>query len=182
MVQGMTAHYLSVDTYPIKQGDTVLIHAAAGGVGQLLVQMAKMRGARVIGTVGSEAKAKLARGDGADETIDYATQDFEAEVKRITSNAGVPVVYDGVGKTTFEKSLNCLSPRGYMVLFGASSGAVPPFNLAELAPKGSLYITRPTIVHYTRTRKELLWRAGEVLGMIKSGKLKIRHGGAVQAG
>ncbi len=178
MVQGMTAHYLSVDTYPIKQGDTVLIHAAAGGVGQLLVQMAKMRGAHVIGTVGSEAKAKLARGDGADETIDYATQDFEAEVKRITNNAGVPVVYDGVGKTTFEKSLNCLSPRGYMVLYGASSGAVPPFNLAELAPKGSLYVTRPTIVNYTRTRKELLWRAGEVLGMIKSGKLKIRHGGA----
>ncbi|HTX02091.1 MAG TPA: quinone oxidoreductase [Candidatus Acidoferrales bacterium] len=177
MVQGMTAHYLSHDTYPIKQGDTVLIHAAAGGVGQLLVQMAKMRGARVIGTVGSDAKAKLARDDGADETIDYAKQDFEAEVKRLTNNEGVPVVYDGVGKTTFEKSLNCLSPRGYMVLFGASSGAVPPFNLAELAPKGSLYITRPTIVHYTRTRKELLGRAGAVLDMIKSGKLKIRHGG-----
>jgi NADPH2:quinone reductase len=177
MVQGMTAHYLSVDTYPIKEGDTVLIHAAAGGVGQLLVQMAKMRGARVIGTVGSDAKARLARGDGADDTIDYTKQDFEVEVKRITNNAGVPVVYDGVGKTTFDKGLNCLSPRGYMVLFGASSGAVPPFNLAELAPKGSLYITRPTIVNYTRTRKELLWRAGEVLNMIKDGKLKIRHGG-----
>lgn len=177
MVQGMTAHYLSHDTYPIKQGDTVLVHAAAGGVGQLLVQMAKMRGAHVIGTVGSEAKAKLARADGADETIDYNKQDFEAEVKRITNNKGVPVVYDGVGKTTFEKSLNCLSPRGYMVLYGASSGAVPPFNLSELAPKGSLYVTRPTIVHYTLTRKELLWRAGEVLDMIKNKKLKIRHGG-----
>jgi NADPH2:quinone reductase len=177
MVQGMTAHYLSHDTYPIKQGDTVLIHAAAGGVGQLLVQMAKMRGARVIGTVGSEAKATLARADGADETIDYNKQDFEAEVKRITNNAGVPVVYDGVGKTTFEKSLNCLSPRGYMVLYGASSGAVPPFNLSELAPKGSLYVTRPTIVHYTLTRKELLSRAGDVLDMIESKKLKIRHGG-----
>jgi NADPH:quinone reductase len=177
MVQGMTAHYLSHDTYPIKQGDTVLVHAAAGGVGQLLVQMAKMRGARVIGTVGSEDKAKLASADGADETIDYNKQDFEAEVKRITNNKGVPVVYDGVGKTTFEKSLNCLSPRGYMVLYGASSGAVPPFNLSELAPKGSLYVTRPTIVHYTLTRKELLWRAGEVLDMIKNKKLKIRHGG-----
>lgn len=177
MVQGMTAHYLSHDTYPIKQGDTVLVHAAAGGVGQLLVQMAKMRGAHVIGTVGSEEKAKLARADGADETIDYNKQDFEAEVKRITNNKGVPVVYDGVGKTTFEKSLNCLSPRGYMVLYGASSGAVPPFNLSELAPKGSLYVTRPTIVHYTLTRKELLWRAGEVLDMIKNKKLKIRHGG-----
>jgi len=177
MVQGMTAHYLSHDTYPIKQGDTVLVHAAAGGVGQLLVQMAKMRGGRVIGTVGSDEKAKLAHGDGADDTVDYTKQDFEAEVKRITNNAGVPVVYDGVGKTTFEKSLNCLAPRGYMVLYGASSGAVPPFNLSELAPKGSLYVTRPTIVHYTRTRKELLWRAGEVLAMIKSGKLKIRHGG-----
>jgi NADPH2:quinone reductase len=177
MVQGMTAHYLSHDTYPIKQGDTVLVHAAAGGVGQLLVQMAKMRGAHVIGTVGSEEKAKLASADGADDTIDYNKQDFEAEVKRITNNKGVPVVYDGVGKTTFEKSLNCLSPRGYMVLYGASSGAVPPFNLSELAPKGSLYVTRPTIVHYTLTRKELLWRAGEVLDMIKNKKLKIRHGG-----
>lgn len=177
MVQGMTAHYLSHDTYPIKAGDTVLIHAAAGGVGQLLVQMAKMRGARVIGTVGSDEKAKLAKGDGADEVIDYTTHDFEAETKRLTDGKGVPVVYDGVGKTTFDKGLNCLRPRGYMVLFGASSGPVPPFDLGLLAAKGSLYITRPTLVSYTLTRAELLDRAGAVLGMIKDKKLKIRHGG-----
>jgi len=177
MVQGMTAHYLSHDTYPIKDGDTVLVHAAAGGVGQLLVQMAKMRGGRVIGTVGSEEKAKLARADGADETIDYTKQDFEAEVKRLTGGKGVPVVYDGVGKTTFEKGLNCLRPRGYMVLYGASSGPVPPFDLSVLAAKGSLYVTRPTLVSYTQTREELLSRAGAVLEMIKSKKLRIRHGG-----
>ncbi|HTX57296.1 MAG TPA: quinone oxidoreductase [Candidatus Acidoferrales bacterium] len=177
MVQGMTAHYLSHDTYPIKDGDTVLVHAAAGGVGQLLVQMAKMRGGRVIGTVGSDEKAKLARADGADETIDYTKQDFEAEVKRLTGGKGVPVVYDGVGKTTFEKGLNCLRPRGYMVLYGASSGPVPPFDLSVLAAKGSLYVTRPTLVSYTQTREELLSRAGAVLEMIKSKKLRIRHGG-----
>ena len=177
MVQGMTAHYLSHDTYPIKDGDTVLVHAAAGGVGQLLVQMAKMRGGRVIGTIGSEEKAKLARADGADETIDYTKQDFEAEVKRLTGGKGVPVVYDGVGKTTFEKGLNCLRPRGYMVLYGASSGPVPPFDLSVLAAKGSLYVTRPTLVSYTQTREELLSRAGAVLEMIKSKKLRIRHGG-----
>jgi NADPH2:quinone reductase len=176
MVQGMTAHYLSHDTYPIQNGDAVLIHAAAGGVGQLLVQMAKMRGARVIATVGSEEKAKLARADGADDVIDYTKADFEAEVKKMTGE-GVPVVYDGVGKTTFEKGLNCLRPRGYMVLFGASSGPVPPFDLSQLAAKGSLYITRPTLVSYTRTRAELLSRAGAVLGMIKDKKLRIRHGG-----
>ena len=176
MVQGMTAHYLSHDTYPIKQGDIVLVHAAAGGVGQLLVQMAKMRGARVIATVGSDEKAKLARGDGADDVIDYTKADFEAEVKKITAE-GVPVVYDGVGKSTFDKGLNCLRPRGYMVLFGASSGPVPPFDLGQLAAKGSLYVTRPTLVSYTRTREELLSRAGAVLGMIKDKKLKIRHGG-----
>jgi NADPH2:quinone reductase len=176
MVQGMTAHYLSHDTYPIKAGDVVLIHAAAGGVGQLLVQMAKMRGARVIATVGGEDKAKLARADGADDVIDYTKSDFEAEVKKITGE-GVSVVYDGVGKSTFEKGLDCLRPRGYMVLFGASSGPVPPFDLGQLAAKGSLYVTRPTLVSYTRTREELLWRAGEVLGMIKTAKLRIRHGG-----
>ena len=177
MVQGMTAHYLSHDTYPIKSGDTVLVHAAAGGVGQLLVQMAKMRGARVIGTVGGDDKVKLARGDGADEVIDYNKQDFEAEVKRLTDGKGVPVVYDSVGKTTFDKSLNCLRPRGLLVLYGASSGPVPPFDLSQLAAKGSLYITRPTIVNYTSTREDLLARAGAVLGMIKDKKLRIRHGG-----
>jgi NADPH2:quinone reductase len=177
MVQGMTAHYLSHDTYPIKNGDTVLVHAAAGGVGQLLVQMAKMRGARVIGTVGGDDKIKLARGDGADEVIDYNKADFETEVKRLTDGKGVPVVYDAVGKTTFEKSLNCLRPRGLLVLYGAASGPVPPFDLSQLAAKGSLYITRPTIVNYTQTRDELLARAGAVLGMIKDKKLRIRHGG-----
>lgn len=177
MVQGMTAHYLSHDTYPIKSGDTVLVHAAAGGVGQLLVQMAKMRGARVIGTVGGDDKVKLARGDGADEVIDYNKVDFEAEVKRLTDGKGVPVVYDSVGKTTFDKSLNCLRPRGLLVLYGASSGPVPPFDLSQLAAKGSLYITRPTIVNYTSTREDLLARAGAVLGMIKDKKLRIRHGG-----
>jgi NADPH2:quinone reductase len=177
MVQGMTAHYLSHDTYPIKNGDTVLIHAAAGGVGQLLVQMAKMRGARVIGTAGGDDKIKLARGDGADEVIDYNKADFETEVKRLTDGKGVPVVYDSVGKTTFEKSLNCLRPRGFMVLYGASSGPVPAFDLGQLAAKGSLYITRPTLVNYTQTRDELLARAGAVLGMIKDKKLRIRHGG-----
>ena len=177
MVQGMTAHYLSHDTYPIKNGDTVLVHAAAGGVGQLLVQMAKMRGARVIATVGSDEKAKLARGDGADEVVDYSKGDFEAEVKRITGGKGVAAVYDGVGKTTFEKGLNCLRPRGIMILYGASSGPVPPFDLGVLAAKGSLYVTRPTLVSYTLTRQELLDRAGAVLGMIRDKKLKIRHGG-----
>jgi len=177
MVQGMTAQYLSHDTYPIRRGDTVLIHAAAGGVGQLLVQMAKMRGATVIGTVGSEEKAALARADGADHTIDYKTQDFEAEVKRITAGAGVPVVYDSVGKTTFEKGLNCLRPRGYLVLYGQSGGPVPPFDLSQLAGKGSLYVTRPTLVSYTLTRTELLDRANAVFGMMLSGSLKIRGGG-----
>jgi NADPH2:quinone reductase len=177
MVQGMTAHYLAYDTYPIKNGDTVLVHAAAGGVGQLLVQIAKMRGGRVIGTAGGVDKMKLARADGADEMIDYTTQDFEAEVKRLTGNKGVAAVYDGVGKATFEKGLNCLSPRGFMVLYGASSGPVPPFDLSQLAAKGSLYVTRPTLVNYTQTREELLFRAGAVLNMIKDKKLKIRHGG-----
>lgn len=177
MVQGMTAHYLSHDTYPIKKGDTVLVHAAAGGVGQLLLQMAKMRGAHVIATVGSDEKVKLARGDGADDVIDYTKQDFEAEVKRITGGKGVAAVYDGVGKTTFERGLNCLRPRGVMALYGASSGPVPPFDLSILAAKGSLYVTRPTIVSYTLTRQDLLDRAAAVLGMIKDKKLKIRHGG-----
>ena len=174
MLQGMTAHYLSHTTYPLKPGDWCLVHAAAGGVGLLLCQMAKMRGARVIGTVSTEAKAKLAREAGADEVILYTTQDFEAEVKRITGGAGVPVVYDSVGKTTFDKSLNCLAPRGVMALYGQSSGPVPPLDPAILNQKGSLFLTRPSLVHHTATREELLQRSGEVLGWIKAGKLKLR--------
>ena len=174
MLQGMTAHYLSHATYPLKPGDWCLVHAAAGGVGLLLCQMAKMRGARVIGTVSTEAKAKLARAAGADEVILYTTQDFEAEVKRITGGAGVPVVYDSVGKTTFDKSLNCLAPRGVMALYGQSSGPVPPLDPAILNQKGSLFLTRPSLVHHTATRQELLQRSGDVLGWIKAGKLKLR--------
>jgi NADPH:quinone reductase len=174
MLQGMTAHYLSHATYPLKPGDWCLVHAAAGGVGLLLCQMAKMRGARVIGTVSTEAKAKLAREAGADEVILYTKQDFEAEVKRITGGAGVPVVYDSVGKTTFDKSLNCLAPRGVMALYGQSSGPVPPLDPAILNQKGSLFLTRPSLVHHTSTREELLQRSGDVLGWIKAGKLKLR--------
>lgn len=176
MLQGMTAHYLATSTYPLKPGDTCLVHAAAGGVGLLLCQIAKMRGARVIGTAGSEEKMQLARGAGADETIDYVKQDFEAEVKRITGGKGVQVVYDGVGKAVFEKSLNCLAPRGTMVTFGNSSGPVPPVEPLTLSQKGSLYLTRPTLFHYIATRAELEARAGDVLGWIASGKLKIRIG------
>jgi NADPH:quinone reductase len=174
MLQGMTAHYLSHDTFPLKKGQTALIHAAAGGVGLLLVQMAHQIGARVIGTVSTEAKAKLAREAGADEVILYTQQDFESETKRLTGGKGVDVVYDSVGKTTFDKGLNVLRPRGMMVLFGGSSGAVPPFDLALLSQKGSLFVTRPTLGHYILTREELLNRASAVLGMIKSGTLKLR--------
>jgi len=174
MLQGMTAHYLVTDTYPLKKGETALIHAAAGGVGLLQVQMAKNIGARVIATVGSEEKAKLAREAGADEVILYAQQDFEAETKRLTDGKGVHVVYDGVGQTTFEKDLNILRPRGYLVLFGAASGPVPPFDLAKLAQKGSLFITRPTLVHYIASHEELQQRASAVLNMIGAGKLKLR--------
>jgi NADPH:quinone reductase len=174
MLQGMTAHYLVYDTYPLKKGETALIHAAAGGVGLLLVQMAKNIGARVIATTGSEDKAKLARAAGADEVILYAQQDFEEETKRLTGGNGVHVVYDGVGKTTFDKDLNVLRRRGYLVLFGASSGPVPPFDLARLNQKGSLYVTRPTLTHYISTHEELEHRATEVLTMISKGKLKLR--------
>jgi NADPH:quinone reductase len=174
MLQGMTAHYLAHSTYPLKAGDTALVHAAAGGVGLLLVQMAKKCGARVFGTVSTDVKAKLAKEAGADEVILYTLQDFEAEVKHLTDGRGVQVVYDSVAKTTFEKGLNCLAPRGYMVLYGQSSGPVPPFDLAQLAAKGSLFITRPTLGHYTLTRQELLRRAGDVLGWIASGGLKLR--------
>src|SRR6201997_18702 len=174
MLQGMTAHYLSHDTYPLKRGETALVHAAAGGVGLLLVQMAHNIGARVIATVSTEAKAKLAREAGADEVILYTQADFEAETKKVTGGKGVDVVYDSVGKTTFEKGLNILRPRGMMVLFGASSGAVPPFDLIVLSQKGSLYVTRPTLANYIATREELVARSGAVFGMIAAGKLKLR--------
>jgi len=174
MLQGMTAHYLSHSTYPIKQGETALIHAAAGGVGALLVQMAKNLGARVVGTAGSEEKAQLARDDGADEVIIYTKQDFESETRRLTEGKGVHVVYDGVGKTTFEKDLNVLRPRGYLVLFGAASGPVPPFDLIKLSQKGSLFLTRPTLHHYIATREELEQRATDVLQMTVRHDLKLR--------
>jgi len=174
MLQGMTAHYLSHSTYPIKTGDTALIHAAAGGVGLLLVQMAKRLGARVIATAGSEAKAELARGAGADEVIIYTEQDFETETQRLTGNQGVQVVYDGVGKDTFERDLKVLSPRGYLVLFGGASGAVPPFDLLELTKHGSLFVTRPSLQHYVASRKELEQRSNDVLQMVVRGDLKLR--------
>ena len=174
MLQGMTAHYLCHSTYPVKRGETALIHAAAGGVGRLLVQMCKKLGARVIATAGSEEKAQLAREAGADECIVYTEADFETETLRLTDGKGVHVVYDGVGKDTFDKDLNVLSPRGYLVLFGGSSGAVPPFDLIKLSQKGSLFITRPTLAHYTATREELEQRSGDVMRMIIAGELKLR--------
>ena len=174
MLQGMTAHYLTSATYPLKSGDVCLIHAAAGGVGLLLCQIAKLRGARVIGTVSTDDKARLARGAGADDVILYAAQDFETEVRRLTGGKGVQVVYDGVGKTTFDKGLNCLAPRGMMVLFGQSSGPVGSFDPSVLNAKGSLFLTRPSLFHHVATREELLARAGDVLAWIRDGKLKLR--------
>ncbi|HEY3173361.1 MAG TPA: quinone oxidoreductase [Thermoanaerobaculia bacterium] len=173
MLQGMTAHYVATSTYALKPGDTCLVHAAAGGVGLLLSQIAKLRGARVIGTVSTEEKAALAREAGA-ETILYTKEDFAAAARRMTGDAGVQVVYDGVGRDTFERSLDSLAVRGTMVLFGQASGAVPPIDPQILNRKGSLYLTRPYIGHYTRTREELLARAGDVLGWIAAGKLKVR--------
>ena len=174
MLQGMTAHYLSHSTCPLKAGDTALVHAGAGGVGLLLTQMASRLGARVIATVSTPAKAELSRAAGAAEVILYTEQDFEAEVKRLTGGKGVGVVYDSVGKTTFEGSLNCLRLRGLLVLFGASSGPVPPFDLIQLSSKGSLFITRPTLAHYVATRAELEGRSGDVLGWVAKGELKLR--------
>src|SRR5882724_3873418 len=174
MLQGITAHYLVHDTFPLKTGDTALIHAAAGGVGLLLVQMAKNIGARVIATAGTEEKANLARAAGADEVILYAQQDFEVETKRLTDGKGVHVIYDGVGKTTFEKDLNVLRPRGYLVLFGAASGPVPPLDLMQLTKHGSLFVTRPSLQHYVATREELEQRSRDVLQMIVRGDLKLR--------
>lgn len=174
ILQGMTAHYLTHSTFPLKAGDTCLVHAAAGGAGRLIVQMAKMLGARVFGTVSTEAKAALARAAGIDEVIFYTKQDFEAEVKRLTGGRGVDVIYDSVGATTFLKGLNCIRPRGMMVLFGQSSGPVAPIDPNILNPKGSLFLTRPSLGHHCATREELLWRAGDVLGWIASGKLKLQ--------
>ena len=177
MLQGMTAHYLTHSTFPLQEGQTALVHAAAGGVGLLLVQMAKMRGATVIGTAGSEEKARLARGAGADEMIVYTEQDFVEETGRITGGEGVHVVYDSVGKDTFDGSLDCLRPRGYMVLFGASSGPVPPFDPQVLNQKGGLFVTRPALAHYTATREELLWRAESILSWVGNNSLDVRIGG-----
>jgi len=174
MLQGMTAHYLATSTYALKSGDACLVHAAAGGVGLLLCQIAKLRGARVLGTVSTREKAALARAAGADDVILYTEQDFETEVKRVTNGAGLQVIYDSVGKTTFEKGLGCLALRGMMVLYGQSSGPVGPFDPQALNQKGSLFLTRPTLAHYIATRAELVGRAGEVLGWIKSGKLTVR--------
>jgi NADPH2:quinone reductase len=173
MLQGMTAHYLTRSTFPLKAGDTCLVHAAAGGAGLMIVQMAKTLGARVLGTVSTEAKAQLARDNGADDLIRYTEQDFEQEVKRLTGGRGVDVVYDSVGKTTFDKSLNCLRPRGVMALFGSSSGAVPPLDPQVLNAKGSLFLTRPTLAHHVLTRDELLWRANDVLTGVASGALRL---------
>jgi NADPH2:quinone reductase len=174
MLQGMTAHYLTHSTYPLKNGDTCLVHAAAGGAGGLTVQMARMLGARVFGTVSTEEKALIARKHGVDEAILYTSQDFETEVRRLTEGRGVDVVYDSVGKTTFEKSLSSLRPRGTMALFGQSSGPVPPFDPNVLNGKGSLFLTRPSLAHHLLTRQELEWRAGDVLRWIQEGKLKLR--------
>ena len=172
MLQGMTAHYLVSSTYPLKAGDTALVHAAAGGVGLLLIQMAKMRGARVFGTVSTPEKAALAKDAGADEVIRYTEQDFEAEVMRLTGGKGVNVVYDSVAKTTFDKSLSCLAPRGMLALFGQSSGPIPPLDVARLS-KSSAFLTRPGLAAYTATRAELIQRATDVFSWIVSGRLKL---------
>jgi NADPH:quinone reductase len=174
MTQGMTAHYLTHSTYPLKKGETALLHAAAGGVGLLVIQIAKQLGATVIGTVSTEAKAKLAKEMGADHLILYTQSDFLAEVKKLTDGRGANVVYDSVGQTTFDKSLDCLRPRGYLVLFGQSSGPVPPFDPGKLAAKGSLFLTRPSLPHYTLERSELLQRANDVFNWTAKGKLKVR--------
>lgn len=173
LLQGMTAHYLTHSTFPLHAGHTALIHAAAGGTGQLVVQMAKRRGARIIATAGSTEKVEIVERLGADAVINYSTQDFEAEVKRLTDGAGVDVVYDSVGAATWEGSLNCLKRRGMMVLFGQSSGGVPPFDPQILNAKGSLYLTRPSLAAYTATRAELLERAGDVFAWIADGSLKV---------
>ncbi|RPI22644.1 MAG: quinone oxidoreductase [Chloroflexota bacterium] len=174
MLQGMTAHYLALSTFPIKEGDTALVHAGAGGVGQLLVQIVKMRGARVITTVSTEEKASLAREAGADEVILYCQADFETETKRLTDGKGVDVVYDSVGKTTFMKGFDCLRPRGMMVFYGWSSGPVDPVDTLTLTRKGSLFLTRPTLAHHTLTRDEVVWRSGDLFKWVADGQLRLR--------
>jgi NADPH2:quinone reductase len=176
MLQGMTAHYLSYTTYAVQPGDTALVHAAAGGVGLLLSQLVKLRGGAVIGTVSTEEKETLARAAGCDEVIRYTEADFAAEVRRITNGEGLPVVYDGVGKTTFDGSLASLRRRGMMVLYGGSSGPVPPFDLQRLNAGGSLFVTRPKLADYTATRAELLERAGELFRFVAAGTLEVRIG------
>ena len=176
ILQGLTVHYLTHSTYPLKPGESCLIHAAAGGVGLLFIQIAKRLGARVIGTVSTEEKAELARSAGADEVILYTEKDFATEVQRLTDGKGLPVVYDSVGKTTFDKSLDCLAPRGYLVLFGQASGVVPPLNPQVLNAKGSLFLTRPTLNDYSLTREELTQRADDILGWTAAGELDVRIG------
>ena len=174
MLQGMTDHYLTHSSFPLKKGDKCLVHAAAGGAGRLLVQMAKMLGATVYGTAGTDEKAAIAKSAGADEVIVYTRQNFVDEVKRFTNGKGVDVIYDSVGASTFLKGLDIIRPRGMMVLFGQSSGAVPPFDPSILNVKGSLFLTRPSLAHHCLTREELLWRSGDVLGWIGAGKLELR--------
>jgi NADPH:quinone reductase len=174
MLQGMTAHYLACSTYPLKSNDTCLVHAAAGGVGLILCQIARLRGAKVIGTVSTEDKAKLAREAGANETILYTKQDFAAEVKRITGGKGLQVVYDSVGKDTWEGSLNCLAPRGLIALYGQSSGPIGQIDPQILNTKGSLFLTRPSLNAYIATREELQQRAADLFGWVRDGKLKLR--------
>jgi NADPH2:quinone reductase len=174
MMHGLTAHYLACSTYPLKPGDLAVIHAAGGGVGQILVQLAKKRGAQVIATVSTEDKARLAREAGADHVILYSNDDFEAAARRLTGGRGVDVVYDSVGQATFDKSLNCLRPRGYLVLFGQASGPVAPMDPQILNRRGSLFLTRPTLAHYIQTRAEFLQRTDDLFGWLASGELKIR--------
>jgi NADPH:quinone reductase len=180
MLQGMTAHYLTHSTFPLQEGQTALVHAAAGGVGLLLVQIAKLCGATVIGTAGTEEKAKLAKAAGAEEVILYTEQDFVEETERITDGEGVDVVYDSVGKDTFDGGLDVLKPRGYMVLLGASSGPVPPLDLQVLNQKGGLFVTRPALAWYTATREELLWRAESLFSWIGQNNLDVRIGGTYE--
>jgi NADPH2:quinone reductase len=176
MLQGMTAHYLTHSTYPVKPKDTVLVHAAAGGTGLLLVQIAKMRGARVFGTVSTDEKARLAQAAGADATITYTEQDFAAEVRKLTGGKGVNAVYDSVGKTTFEKSLDCLAPLGSLIIFGQASGPVPPFDTSILNAKGSLTLARPSLTHNVASHADVLWRAGDLFNWLAQGKLTVKIG------
>ena len=175
MLQGMTAHYLCYSTYVLRSGDIALVHAGAGGVGQLLIQIARRLGARVLATAGTPQKAELARAAGAHDTILYSSQDFESEVKRLTSGRGVDVVYDGVGAATYEKSLNCLRPRGYLVLYGQASGPIPSIDPLALMSKGSLFLTRPTLHHYAASREEIQSRAGDLFKWLDSGELQLKH-------